>query len=387
MLRLRSFRARTVARTLFAPSPLAEAIERLGFVQADPIRAPARAQDLILRQRVLGYGAGTLERAYASLQLEEEYLYAYGFLSRPLAALLHPRVVAGRLSALDKKVLALVSAAGTLHPRELDAHLGRRRVVNAWGGFSQATKRALERLHHRGLLRVARRESGVRVYQVLPASLARGGPERAGASAPDSRPDSRAEAARASRQELSPDVRLSRLALAVANVLAPVAEPTLLRITTYLRRWMPKAAPARAQLAQLLHSGVLVADELSGVRYLWPGSDLPHDEPPRVVRLLAPFDPLVWDRARFEALWGWAYRFEAYTPVAKRVRGYYALPLLWRDEVVGWANASTRGGALEVDVGFVAGRPRERDFNRELAAEIERLGVFLRSEPADLPTV
>ena len=60
--------------------------------------------------------------------------------------------------------------------------------------------------------------------------------------------------------------------------------------------------------------------------------------PPDTVRLLAPFDPVVWDRRRFELLWGWAYRFEAYTPAAKRKLGYYALPLLWRDRVIGWGN-------------------------------------------------
>ena len=67
------------------------------------------------------------------------------------------------------------------------------------------------------------------------------------------------------------------------------------------------------------------------------------------VRLLAPFDPVVWDRRRFELLWGWAYRFEAYTPAEKRKRGYYALPLLWRDRVIGWGNISA------ID-GHVAGR-------------------------------
>lgn len=53
------------------------------------------------------------------------------------------------------------------------------------------------------------------------------------------------------------------------------------------------------------------------------------------VNFLAPFDPLVWDRRRFEHLWGWSYRFEAYTPPAKRVRGYYAMPLLWGERVIG----------------------------------------------------
>ena len=58
-------------------------------------------------------------------------------------------------------------------------------------------------------------------------------------------------------------------------------------------------------------------------------------EPDQEVRLLAPFDPIVWDRRRFELLWSWPYRFEAYTPVAKRRWGYYALPLLWRESVIG----------------------------------------------------
>ena len=61
------------------------------------------------------------------------------------------------------------------------------------------------------------------------------------------------------------------------------------------------------------------------------------------MRLLAPFDPVVWDRRRFELFWGWAYRFEAYTPAPKRKLGYYALPLLWRDRVIGWGNLSLRG--------------------------------------------
>ena len=62
--------------------------------------------------------------------------------------------------------------------------------------------------------------------------------------------------------------------------------------------------------------------------------------------LLSPFDPIVWDRRRFELFWGWAYRFEAYTPAPQRVRGYYALPLLWRDQVIGWGNLAVQDGAL-----------------------------------------
>ena len=88
------------------------------------------------------------------------------------------------------------------------------------------------------------------------------------------------------------------------------------------------------------------------VSMAWTGTGRPARqpgvaEPDDTVRLLAPFDPVVWDRRRFELLWNWAYRFEAYTPVPKRRWGYYALPLLWREGVIGWANASVAGRRLD----------------------------------------
>lgn len=77
---VKSLRARAISHSLFRPTTLKNAVERLKFVQADPIRSPARAQDLILRQRVENYRAGDLERQYPNLNLEEDVLYAYGFL-------------------------------------------------------------------------------------------------------------------------------------------------------------------------------------------------------------------------------------------------------------------------------------------------------------------
>src|SRR5881398_2656308 len=88
---LEALRRYAVARTLFAPTTLPKAIERLGFVQADPIRAPARAQDLTLRHRVKGYRAGDLERRYHQLGIEEDFFITYGFVTRELHALMHPR--------------------------------------------------------------------------------------------------------------------------------------------------------------------------------------------------------------------------------------------------------------------------------------------------------
>src|SRR4051812_34479155 len=176
---LERLRAQARLRTLFAPTSLAAAIERLGFVQADPIRAPARAQDLILRHRVSGYRVGGLERSFRRLRLEEGFLYAYGFMPAATSAL--PPPPEGPAGAYVPRgpaaeVLAFVRRRGRTHPRDLDRHSGRERAVNNWGGFSAASTRALEALRHYGLLRVARRRDGIRVYEAAPpppAALAR----------------------------------------------------------------------------------------------------------------------------------------------------------------------------------------------------------------------
>lgn len=342
-----------ISHSLFRPTTLAQAINRLGFVQADPIRAPARAQDLILRHRVEDYRAGDLDRRYASLDVEEDLLYAYGFLPREVGQLLYPRSTAS-LPDLEQKVLATVRECGPMHPAELEKHFGRERVVNAWGGYSKATKCALERLHHRGFLRIARRENGIRVYEV--------------ATPPG--------------EEVPPDDRLRKLLVVIANVLAPVAAKTLQAIGAPLRRSIGCATDHRTVLRELLDTGELEQRRVDGFAYVWPASTKVPEPPPPRVRFLAPFDPLVWDRRRFEHLWQWPYRFEAYTPPAKRVRGYYAMPLLWRDRVIGWANASVAGEELRVQLGFVEKRPGEPDFDYEAEAEIARLAAFLDLDKA-----
>ena len=353
MRAIRSLRALAIAHSFFSPTTLQAAIDRLGFVQADPIRSPARAQDLILRHRVENYAAGDLERQYAALDVEEDYLYAYGFLSRHVWNLLHPRKLTS-LRALEKKVLHIVISLGEAHPSALTPHLGARRMVNAWGGYSKATTNALEWLHWRGFLRVVRRESGIRVYQ--PAL-------------------SMADAAMKS-DAVSASDRLRGLIRVLVNIFAPAPEKTL---RTLIAGYRDLGNPRHA-LSELIASGELRQEMVDGVSYVWPEAHRTPEDPgdvPRVVRFLAPFDPIVWDRRRFEHLWGWQYRFEAYTPVPKRVRGYYAMPLLWGDAMVGWANARVVDGELRVDTGFVTTRPRGREFTRALNEEIARLGVAL----------
>jgi uncharacterized protein YcaQ len=342
---LKTLRRHAVGQSLFALTNLQAAIDRLGFVQADPIRSPARAQDLILRHRVRAYRAGDLERHYAALDVEEDYLYAYGFLSRRVWRLLHPRKITA-MRRFEKKVLETVRLLGETHPRALEAHLGKRRMVNAWGGYSKATTNALEWLHWRGLLRITRRESGIRVYQPveLPAD------------------------------DQQPTERLQQLVRVLANIFAPSPEKSLQTVIARYR----DLGKTRQALADLIRTGEFRREIVDGVSYVWPVDHHVPSDVPRKVRFLAPFDPVIWDRRRFEHLWGWPYRFEAYTPAAKRVRGYYAMPLLWGDSIPGWANARIEDATLHVDVGFVGKRPRGSEFTRALDAEIARLESFLK---------
>src|SRR3954469_9872260 len=119
MLKLAEMRRRAVHGSLARPMPIGRAMAALGFVQADPIRAPARAQDLILRHRVAGYRAGDLERRFAGLGLEEDFLYAYGFMPRETYRLLHPRTMTDRWGVADEfatRVLDFVRERGPTHP-------------------------------------------------------------------------------------------------------------------------------------------------------------------------------------------------------------------------------------------------------------------------------
>ena len=355
---LDALRRFAVARSLFGPTSLARALARFGFVQADPIRAPARAQDLTLRHRVTNYRAGDLERRYTTLPIHEDVFVNYGFVTDELRRLMHPRGgtwTRPQRTRVDA-VLSFVQARGEVHPRDADREFAHGRVTNYWGGSSSATTHLLELMHYRGLVRVVRREAGVRIYGVQESVPHADGP---------------AERAR----------RIDALVDVLVHKYAPLPTPSLSGLIARLRyavpHWQRDLKPALARARQRLRR-----ETVDGIEWYWPANEsLAVDDAPDTVRLLAPFDPIVWDRRRFEMLWGWPYRFEAYTPIKKRVRGYYALPLLWRDRAIGWANVAMvkmPDGALDVDLGYVDGRPpRDRAFARALDDEIDRMRLFL----------
>jgi uncharacterized protein YcaQ len=210
-------------------------------------------------------------------------------------------------------------------------------------------------MHYRGLLRVARREGGIRLYAARETTPAHSDPAAA----------------------------MDALVDVVVAKYAPLPAASLGQLISHLGGGAPQWRGARNATLRRARQR-LPSAEVGGVTWYWPEGENPpsrrhvlDDE----LRLLAPFDPVVWDRRRFELFWGWPYRFEAYTPAPKRKLGYYALPLLWRDDVIGWGNLSVSDGRLVAQLGYASGRaPREATFRRELDAELGRISRFLGLE-------
>jgi uncharacterized protein YcaQ len=267
-LSLDDLRQFAVARSLFGPTTLPKALERMGFVQADPIRAPARAQDLILRHRVKAYRAGDLEQRYESLGIEEDFFLNYGYVTRTVQALMHPRTESAAERKKEKMLLDFVEARGAVHPREAEEHFGHGKVKNYWGGSSLATTQMLGELHYRGKLQVARREKGIRLYRIHRHESAVLNP--------------------AERRR-----RIDALVDVVVNIYAPLPAASLSYYVRRLRYAAPQwekeltAALGRAR-ERLGHARV------DGMDWYWPEGDPPSRRLRReleTVRLLAPFDP------------------------------------------------------------------------------------------------
>ena len=367
MVTIEQLRKFTIAHNFPAPDSLQNVVNQTHFIQADPIRSPARAQDLILRHRVTDYRAGDLERQYESLAAEEDFFINYGYVSQHLHELMHPRSKSRRTSEDVYKMLPVaqrrkarlivefIRERGIVHPREVNEHFSDGKVVNYWGGSSSATTHLMDQMHYHGMLSVVRREKGIRIYK---------------AKLNDN------STVRPLKKEVQ--IKIDQLVDILVNIYAPLTASSLnyyLRRLRYATPQWESELPAALKRAKhrLSHATV------DNVDCYWPNGLTPSEfEPDNRVRFLAPFDPVVHDRSRFELFWNWIYRFEAYTPVSKRKLGYYALPVLWKEKVIGWTNLSFKNDKLDVELGFAHEAPTQRLFKRELDLEIDRMKKFLQ---------
>lgn len=351
MITLKKLSQYAINRSLFAPTDLNDAVERLGFVQIDPIQAPAKAHDLILRHRVHHYRQGDIEQLYPELPLEEAYFINHGYLPRTMANLLWcNKPVSDYLSTRSKQVKQILQLAENepeINGKLLNQHFENATVTNAWGGSSQEGTHIIQRMHTNGLLRIVRRQKGIRVYG-LPLTQ---------------------------QHEATPQAIVAAVLHTLAKTYAPFTKKSL----TYMGRLF---LHGRADLKDAFKQALsqlethFASAEVDGLRWYWPFDENLNEycEPDERLRLLSPFDPVVWDRERFQQFWGWEYKFEAYKPVSERRYGYYAMPVLWQGVCVGWANVTATG----TELGYVNGKPNGKPFKIMLEQELDRLSVFLK---------
>ena len=301
------------------------AIDRLGLLQIDSVNVLARAHYLPLFSRLGNYDSDHLDRIAWGRRSQRALFefWAHEASLLPLAA--HPlfrwRMQRARENAGDGKgklhlfrrekaryideVMREIADRGPLAASEL-SNGGERR--GAWWGWNDG-KLAVEWLFFAGLVTTAtRRGTFERVYdlteRVLPARI-------------QALPTPSAEEAQRTL------LCLSAQALGAA---------TEFDLRDYFRLGV---ADTKARLAELVEAGDLVSAEVEGWNrpaYLDPTARLPRKIEARA--LLAPFDPLIWERDRTERIFDFFYRIEIYTPIAKRKHGYYVLPFLLGDRLV-----------------------------------------------------
>ncbi len=322
----RSFLLRALG--LEAPHPsVGAALAHHGFVQLDPINVCGRMHDLILRTRVAGYQENDLLRhlygpgldAAAPLPAAQRVAFEHHSpASNVLAAFpldawpyLAPEMEArrrapsswgGRLTPaerpLARRILAELADRGPLLADDI-AHEGR--TVTAWGSRGRTVKHVLQKLFFHGKVLLASRRGFRRVYDL---------PERV-------LPPHALAAPRPSRKELA---RYRALLPLRQRRLAPLRKGELSLVADLVQEVRIDGGPSCFCLRE-------------DVPALAAAAEAP--VPGGTVRLLAPLDPLLYDRRLTAALWRFAYTWEVYTPPEKRVRGYYALPVLAAGRLVG----------------------------------------------------
>ena len=316
------------ALLLTQPAPdLATALAHHGYVQIDPINVCGRMHDLILRNRVVGYREGDLMRhlhgdARTPLTAATRTAFEHHLPSQqsilvafPLEAWPHLRAAnrtrtkssgawSGKLDArqrrLAERILAEIANRGPLSSQDIDDD---QRDHHGWGAGATLAKTTLQKLFFHGRLLIAKRVNQRRYYDL---------PERVLPTATLALPEPTAHAS--ARWFATLKLRQRRLTALKRDELPAVED----LVQTLVIEGCGPLYCLRTDLPILAE----IENQQSAI-----------ENPPPL--LLAPLDPLIYDRRLTATLWGYDYTWEVYTPAAKRTRGYYALPILSGHDLVG----------------------------------------------------
>lgn len=343
----------------------ARTVDRTGVLQVDSVNVLARAHLMPLYSRMGGYDVSLLTRATSgrSRRLVEYWAHVQALMPVELwphmqHRMEHYRGLRGKWgftadSELEPRVLAAVADRGPVTARDLDAEFNAPRSREHWGWNWSTARQVLDYLFLSGQVAISGRTNSFEVRydlpeRVLPAAvLAAPTPTKAEAHLELVRRAARSHGV-ASVPCLADYYRMSVAETKVAvDVLVEAGELEPVRVQDWAR-------PA----------------------YLHTGARLPRRVGARA--LLSPFDPVVWQRARAEALFDFSYRIEIYTPAHKRVHGYYVLPFLLGERLVARVDlkADRAAGVLWVRSAF-AEPHAPAETSEELGAELVRLAGWL----------
>jgi len=340
-------------------------LDRLSAVQIDTVNVVARAHLLTFFARLGPYDQAALGRwLHDSGDVWEYWGHAASFLPVDLHPALRFKMEAAHRGAAYSELIGLlrdrpeymdevrraVRERGPIEPAHLRDPGPRDR--GTWWDWDPP-KRALEMLFWAGEVTAVRGRQFERIYdlpeRVLPAAIL---------EAP------------------TPTIEESRRIL-LRRAAAALGVATLGDLADYHRQKIPQAKPVvEAMVAdgELLPVGVQGWDRQA---YLWPDARLPRRVQARA--LLAPFDSLIWERDRAERLFDFLYRIEIYVPAPKRVHGYYVLPFLLGDDLVGRVDlkADRQAKVLRVRAAWAEDGTDHDEAASALAAELELLAGFL----------
>lgn len=325
---------------------LADMVRRLGVVQIDSVNVLIRSHYLPIFSRRGAYQCGLLETAaYQQRLLFEYWGHEASFLPVELYPLFRWRMDDARQGAgtwgrlrryatsheeLVDSVLQQIRDRGPLGASELtDAGKSK----GSWWGWSQG-KEILEWLFWIGDVTTGRRRNFERLYELTDRVI----PEAVRAAPVPSREHAQREL-----------MLLGARAMGVG---------TARDLRDYYR--LP-AKDAALRLGELVEEGKLLPVAVEGWKqqgYLHHEAKVPRQaQVANVAALLSPFDSLIWERQRTERLFDFHFRLEIYTPVHKRLHGYYVLPLLLGERIVGRVDLKSdrQGGCLQVKGGSVEG--------------------------------
>jgi uncharacterized protein YcaQ len=343
---------------------------RTGVLQVDSVNVLQRAHFMPLYSRMGPYDVDLVRRATEGRprRLVEYWAHVQALMPVELWPVMRHRMARYRdgrhkwwgtvvTDGLMKSLLAEIAERGASTARDLDDGLPRQK--ENWGWNWSTTRKALDYMYMVGDVAIAGRNSQFEIRYDLPERVI---------------PREHLEASTPSEPEAVKElVRRAARSHGVA---------TLRDLADYYRlRSVPGQGQTGAASAvdELVEEGELVPVTIEGIKrpaYLHRDARIPRRV--RARALLSPFDPVVWERERTESLFDFFYRIEIYTPVEKRIHGYYVLPFLLGDRIVGRVDlkADRKTGLLLVKAAYAEpGAPA--DTAEELAAELRRLAGWL----------